>query len=360
MSNDIKMSGNKGEWSELYVFLRLLSEGRVYAANERVEKIADVYYPIRKIMREETPGEVIDYVILDDSVDVSKKTGNVLTISRADFGKHADALFNELLVRKGGSFELERIARFANGIEVTKLKAPSKDKADIQMEIADIYTGYVREVGFSIKSEIGNSPTLLNAGETTNFIYRVEGISAEQADEINAIETKNKIKDRMARIHELGGIVSYFGMNNTVFRRNLILIDTLMPDIIGNLLLYYYQTDESYSCDLVRLLGKRDPIGYKDERIYEYKYRKFLCACALGLRPGSVWNGKDEATGGYIIVTHNGEVLAYSIYNRDSFEKYLLDNTKLERASTTRHKYMKLYIENGQMYLKLNLQVRFS
>ena len=37
--NDVRMSGNKGEWSELYAFLKLLSQGRVYAANEKVEKI---------------------------------------------------------------------------------------------------------------------------------------------------------------------------------------------------------------------------------------------------------------------------------------------------------------------------------
>ena len=36
-----RMSGNKGEWSELYTFMKLLSQGRVYAANERVEKIDD-------------------------------------------------------------------------------------------------------------------------------------------------------------------------------------------------------------------------------------------------------------------------------------------------------------------------------
>jgi len=37
--NEGKMSGNKGEWSELYAFMKLLSQGRVYAANEKVEKI---------------------------------------------------------------------------------------------------------------------------------------------------------------------------------------------------------------------------------------------------------------------------------------------------------------------------------
>ena len=33
-----RMSGNKGEWSELYAFLKLLADGRVYAADEKVEK----------------------------------------------------------------------------------------------------------------------------------------------------------------------------------------------------------------------------------------------------------------------------------------------------------------------------------
>lgn len=67
-NKDGRMSGNKGEWSELYAFMKLLSQGRVYAANEKVEKIDEVYYPILKIMREEIKGEVIDYVIDNDLV----------------------------------------------------------------------------------------------------------------------------------------------------------------------------------------------------------------------------------------------------------------------------------------------------
>ena len=56
-NNGNRMSGNKGEWSELYAFMKLLSQGRVYAANEKVEKIDEVYYPILKIMREERSEE---------------------------------------------------------------------------------------------------------------------------------------------------------------------------------------------------------------------------------------------------------------------------------------------------------------
>ena len=36
--NEEKMVGNKGEWSEIYAFMKLLSQGRVYAANEKLEK----------------------------------------------------------------------------------------------------------------------------------------------------------------------------------------------------------------------------------------------------------------------------------------------------------------------------------
>lgn len=61
-----------------------------------------------------------------------------------------------------------------------------EDTTDISMQIEDIHTNYIRDVGFSIKSEVGNLPTLLNAGQTTNFIYKVTGISLQQAEEINA------------------------------------------------------------------------------------------------------------------------------------------------------------------------------
>ena len=171
-NKDSKMSGNKGEWSELYAFMKLLSQGRVYAANEKVEKIEDVYYPILKIMREETRGEVIDYIIDDNQINIEMHSNRILSIDRKEMENQADRLLSEIAIHSG-SFELEDVAKFANGIKVTKIKAPSTDTTDISMQIEDIHTNYIRNVGFSIKSEIGNAPTLLNAGLTTNFIYKV-------------------------------------------------------------------------------------------------------------------------------------------------------------------------------------------
>lgn len=353
-----KMSGNKGEWSELYAFMKLLSQGRVYAANENVEKIDDVFYPILKIMREEQKGQIIDYVITDENINIEVQSKTIMTVSRKELDDSANRLLREISAHSG-SFELEEIADFANGIKVTKIKAPSSDTTDISMQIEDIHTNYIRNVGFSIKSEVGNAPTLLNAGKTTNFIYKITDITSEQAEEINAINTKTKIKDRVKAIKDFGGCISYADMEHQGFKRNLIMVDSSMPQIIGNMLLYYYEEDVKECDKLVKLAGERDPLGYGDAMMYEYKFKKFLCSCALGMKPAKKWDGLDEANGGYIIVKADGEILAYHIYNRNFFEQYLLDNTILERASTSRHEYMSLYEEDGEMFIKFNLQVRF-
>ena len=54
------------------------------------------------------------------------------------------------------------------------------------------------------------------------------------------------------------------------------------------------------------------------------------------MTPGKFWDGLDKATGGYIIVKRNGDVLAYHLYNRNYFEEYLLKNTQFDRPSATK------------------------
>lgn len=357
------MIGNKGEWSELYTFLKLLSQGRIYAANENVGQIKDVFFPILKIIREEIKDNPIEYAVCNDNISILIDKKLVDSVPKDDFNTHAKLLL-EGIVKNSGSFEIKEIENFANGILVTKLKAPSTDKSDITLQISDFHTNLISTVGFSIKSELGNPPTLLNAGKTTNFIFKVSGLKREQLSRINNINTKQKINDRMKTIREYGGTLRYVGMKNETFQNNLIMIDSFMPQIIGNILLYhYFETDQKLqSCkDIIKFIEKIDPLGYDSaNHMYEYKFKKFLCSCALGMKPSTSWDGIDEANGGYIVVKANGEVLAYHIYNRNKFEDYLLNSTILERASTTRHDYLNLYESNGEIYIKLNLQIRFK
>ena len=245
-------------------------------------------------------------------------------------------------------------------LHLDRLAAPNTDKTDITMQLYDVQTGYDPVVGFSIKSDLGSPPTLLNASNATNFIYRVDGITDDQMTAINTIDGKTKIKDRMAAIESYGGKLVFDHMENSTFEANLMLIDSYMPQIISDLLLAHYQKNIKTITELVDYLEETDPIKYPRKGYYAFKIRKLLCSIALGMVPAREWDGHDEANGGYIIVTTNGDVLAYHIYNRDLFELYLEQNTKLERGSTKRYGTANLYKDNDQIYTKLNLQIRFK
>ena len=77
------------------------------------------------------------------------------------------------------------------------------------------------------------------------------------------------------------------------------------------------------------------------------------------MMPAKVWNGIYDATGGYLVVKEDGNILSYHIYNKNKFEYYLFHNTKLETASSSRHDFGKIYEKNGKYFIKLNLQIRF-
>ena len=140
-----------------------------------------------------------------------------------------------------------------------------------------------------------------------------------------------------------------------------------------------YSLSVSNTKDLIELIKQKNPLNFnlsKGHPFYENKIKNFLTESALGMTPETVWNGIYDATGGIIIVKSSGDLVCYHIYNRNEFQNYLVNNTKLEQASTGENeenpgfartdkktkpfKFGWLYEENGEYFLKLNLQIRFT
>lgn len=356
----MRLTGNKGEWSELYVLLFLLSTGKLFAADKDVKRIDSVFFPILKILREEQEKRQYEYRISSEaSVEVYFNNIKKKDISRETLVEYAAYLYES--IRSGGerAFAIDRAEEIMTELECEKIAAPSSDKTDITMQIHDVQTGYDPICGFSIKSELGNPPTLLNASGATNFVFEVKGLTDGQMDEINAIASKNKILDRISKIQEYGSL-SFERVDSPVFSDNLMMIDSRMEEIVAEMLLYQYMTGIMDCEAVIQAMEDSNPLRFPRKGLYEYKMKKFLCSVALGMVPSRQWNGHDEANGGYIIVTTDGDVLAYHIYNRDFFEDYLLKNTRFERGSTSRHKYASIYKKDGKMYINLNLQIRFK
>lgn len=361
----LAMKANKGEWSEFYVFLTLLAEGKLYAADENLNRIPDIFYPILEIIRKETETEEYKYKTADGhkhTVCILLNGKCIADLPVAVFKNQANVLLKELQKAHKSAFSISQTEKFSSSIFVSKIKAGSTEKADIQLKLHDIYTGYKPEVGFSIKSDLGSAPTLLNASGATNFIYRIHSLAANEISGINAINTKSKVRDRLEAIFVRGGNLEFSKLENNIFADNLVMIDSNMHKIIAGLLLDYYSSDNRSCSDLTEDITTQNPLKLSSslaENFYPHKIKDFLCAVALGMKPATAWAGQDEANGGYIIVKKDGDIVAYHIYNRDKFKTYLLDNTKFDTGGTDKHRFGILYEENNKIFIKLNLQIRF-
>lgn len=357
------ITGNKGEWSEVYTLLKVISDKQLFAGDSNLNKIETLIFPIIKVLRDETNGTFeFSY---DNDLVIVKSGEEEIRVSILEFQKQAHFLFTKLKEKTKSTFSIPEVESFINSFNSHSLKAKSTVKSDIRIVIHDQRTGTNPELGFSIKSQLGGASTLLNAGKTTNFIFKINNLALtqNQISEINEIETRSKIKDRIEKINKLGGHFEFQKTESSVFGNNLILIDSALPKIIAESLHLFFTSNFSTVSELTSRISISNPLEYNlgtNHPFYSYKIKRFLTDIALGMTPANVWTGKLDATGGYLVVKENGDVLCYHIYNRNEFEDYLFTNTKLETASSTRHEFGKVYEENGQLYFKLNLQIRFK
>ena len=156
--------------------------------------------------------------------------------------------------------------------------------------------------------------------------------------------------------------MNFINTESSIFGNNLILIDSALPKIISETLKKFFTSSLSKSVELINSVTKSNPLNFDLENnhpFYIYKFKRFITDIALGMTPSKVWTGQLDATGGYLVVKEDGEVLCYHIYNRNEFEDYLYSNTKFETASSSRHDFGSIYKENEKLYFKLNLQIRF-
>lgn len=183
------LSGNKGEWSEIYALFRLLGEGKVHAGDADMNKL-DLYYPILNVIREESKRYEYKPDIEQNIVIIDENGNEYARISMDKFMEESMRLLEDIKNAKGASFSIPQTEEFMNEVGCSKIKAKSLDKSDIHIVIHDLRTNMKPLLGFSIKSQLGTPSTLLNAGKTTNITYRVVGTSLSAGDiqEINAID----------------------------------------------------------------------------------------------------------------------------------------------------------------------------
>ena len=110
------LKGNKGEWSEIYVLLRLLADGKIYAADSDLNKLENVYFPIIKIIREEKKGEIKEYAT-GEVISIYINGLKVKDLPIIEFETESELLLNEMNSKASkGAFSIEKTQSFMDKI----------------------------------------------------------------------------------------------------------------------------------------------------------------------------------------------------------------------------------------------------
>lgn len=377
---------NIGEWSEMYIFFKLMSDRKVYVADKDMNRLKDVFLNIISIIREENKGKEYRY-FTGDVVKITLNGEEVATVDSARFTDNAKKVWDMIISKKDTTFSDQEVIDFLSSIFIQNISSPAQKKseffggtADIVLDTMDYRSGVNQIMGFSCKSDIDAAATLFNAsGDNTNFEYEIVGnFDDEKMKAFNGMfhevtkkgVTKYEVAtgDRMRYLKDCGVGLRFVNPVKDVARQNLVRCGGIeMPKILGGMLKYYYFECGAASVgveDAIKYLADTDYVGYGFDDLYDtyrVKIANLLYAMFTGLRFSKPWSGRSDVSGGYIVVKRDGDVVAFHSCIADEFKDFLIDKLKFEGPSCSRHKYMEIYKkDDGKYYLKLALQFRFK
>lgn len=379
-----KPEKNKGEWSELYTLFKLLADQNLYPIENNQIEGERLRLPILSIMRYIDQEIGVEYFIMEDSnINMNINNEEQRVVEKSEFSHWAKQLFAEMssIKKKDASFAIPSLNDFRDKTCCPKVACVNrkiaencKDKSDLYIVIHDTLTGQTPKQGFSIKSEIGSAPTLVNASLLTNFHYRLtKPLTKEQVEFVNNMKVKQGSKQvtdvigRLSKIKEFGAELQFCGIqpnknNENVFLENLILVDSCMPQILAWLLYTSFSTGERKLDKLTEMITEANPMGFPmtvNTKHYEAKVKRLLMDFALGMLPGQPWEATDLASG-VLVVKPSGDIDCYHVLYKDTLEEYLFHDLKFETASASRHEFASIEFDSkGNQYFTLNFQLRF-
>lgn len=370
---------NKGEWTEAYVFLRLLGDGRIYGANENLTKDESIYIDIVNIFRFEA--DKIYRFARDISESVASVYGyendqRFIVLTSPELSEKAAALYSAIKTVKSGDrkFSVPSLQEYLQNLKFSSPKVPALPKkfekkygkkTDIVIEIEDSIDGARSEEGFSIKSHIGSNPTLFNSSTKSNIIYEVVGCNDDLMHRVNAVDDftgKNATKqspekDGMIRAMRRFNLELKLAEDkcDEIFRSNIMYVDSRMLSILD--VVVRLQTGiipgakSLNSEDIVEALAKINPLGFPNPKLfYEAKIKDFHFDSFSGMTASIEWDGKKRLTGGYIDVDKEGGLLYYRAISDDVFCSYLHKHLYFDRPD--RGRYKNLAVAEAKAYLE--------
>ena len=126
----------------------------------------------------------------------------------------------------------------------------------------------------------------MNASGNTNFIFKILNIQPDHLDSVNTINTRTKLKDRIEKIHALGGRFQFSKIETESMEYNLSMVDSLIPQIVSKMLVeFYLKRTNAVKSNLENIFNAGNTFGV-DLISLQVKVKRLLVSILLGFFAG--------------------------------------------------------------------------
>ncbi|MBC6111731.1 HpaII family restriction endonuclease [Pedobacter fastidiosus] len=162
-------------------------------------------------------------------------------------------------------------------------------------------------------------------------------------------------KNILKQIKNLGLKMSFVKMESLETEAKLKLIESRMPEILSFIACFAQRAGSSSFKESIIELKLNNPLKYdlsQGHPFYEYKLKKLLLSLCL-----IDWSkGTNNYINGISFINEDGELICCHVNDERSFQEFLIENTLI----VTKSAINRVYEENGELFIKLNLQIRFK
>ncbi len=353
-----KAKGNKGEWSEFYALVKLLSDGSVSVSDK--DSISEMEYKsLHSLSKDDTLFQFLDE---NEIICIQSSSTEIINKDALNLKNGVQKLFacikDKGCEEKGerGSFELPFAEEIATALKVSTKKAQSTEKGDLIIKFSTNSIGSEpKPHEVSIKSWIGANPTLFNASiRSSRLIFEVIGnVPFEVLESFSSKAMKSRRpREGIKEAVKLGVTFKFSHYFDKTFELNLAKFDA--NKLISMIVFAHFSRPEGEATTSHVL---KQGI---DDASFEHKWKTFLERCALGMTAGKEYNESNNIADNFLVIGQSGDI--YCFIGRNRLQNLLYEQAIIDTPSTndSKHQYGYFYMEDNKIYIDLNFQVRLK
>jgi DNA (cytosine-5)-methyltransferase 1 len=332
---------NKGEWSEFLTKLSILANPYVFV--EQQKKL------VRSIKISNKT-----YIVLGKSVYESISQNGCVKNRFVCFSQEIKdklpIIYKQLKLGKR-SFNLKEAEKLANKFGFNTSCDVSHDKGDVVLTFEEL-TAFSTQESVSLKSFLGDNPTLLNASKySTRIRYKIDNINEEV---IQNLASKNlKARQNLSCLTSEGAILGNFYFSETM-ENNLDFLNAKTALAQAVLMHFTKQDKEVSSMNYLNQSINDEVLQHNAEQAV----KRLLKASLLGMNPSEGWDGVAKTSENLLIAMP--DMTCKMLKGGTSVENFLYENCYIDTPSQSKHSYGKIYQSGKDWYIDLNFQIRIK